>query len=225
MATSDSTGEESGTGPGGEPDDEQGERRETKGERTRRRLLEIAVERFGERGYRATSVSEIARAAGLTQAAVYAYFPNKEALFDAAVDADASTVIEAASRRAEGTPARQLVPLLLLFILGSLDDHPLLQRVVSGKEPDAVHRLINLPALLRLTEAIAVELRAGQASGEVRDDIDPDIVAAGAESILLSFVMSVSQVGSSTETRRQIGVVTIFDAALRPADQRANAAV
>ena len=41
----------------------------TKGERTRRRLLELAIERFGERGYRATSVSEIARAAGLTQAA------------------------------------------------------------------------------------------------------------------------------------------------------------
>ena len=74
----------------------------TKGERTRLRLLELAIERFGERGYRATSVSEIARAAGLTQAAAYAYFPSKEALFDAAVDADAAPLVE----EAEGGPPR-----------------------------------------------------------------------------------------------------------------------
>ncbi|MDZ7732074.1 MAG: helix-turn-helix domain-containing protein [Acidimicrobiia bacterium] len=74
---------------------------ETKGERTRRRLLEIAVEQFGRRGFRGTSVSEIAREAGLTQAAVYAYFDNKTALFDAAVDADADAII----RRAEAETA------------------------------------------------------------------------------------------------------------------------
>src|SRR5690348_16296931 len=80
---------------------EAAEATETKGERTRRRLLELAIQRFGERGYRATSVSEIARAAGLTQAAAYAYFPSKEALFDASIDADAAAAIAEAAARAE----------------------------------------------------------------------------------------------------------------------------
>ena len=62
----------------------------TKGERTRQRLLALAIEHFGDRGYRATSVSEIARAAGVTQATAYAYFDNKESLFVAAVDDDAT---------------------------------------------------------------------------------------------------------------------------------------
>ncbi|MEJ5254521.1 MAG: helix-turn-helix domain-containing protein [Acidimicrobiales bacterium] len=189
---------------------------ETKGERTRRRLLAIAIERFGERGYRATSVSEIARAAGLTQAAAYAYFPSKEALFDAAVDADASALVAEAEARVEGTPARQLVPMLLVMFLGGLDRHPLVRRVLSGQEPDALERLVDLPVLGRLTGDISDAIRAAQERGEVRADIDADLFASGAETIVLSLLMSITQVGSSTETRRQLGVLTIFDAVLRP---------
>lgn len=189
---------------------------ETKGERTRRRLLEIAIERFGERGYRATSVSEIARAAGLTQAAAYAYFPSKEALFDAAVDADASALVAEAEARVADVPARQLVPMLLVMFLGGLDRHPLVRRVLSGKEPEALERLVDLPVLGRLTGDIADAIRTAQGRGEVRTDLDADLFASGAETILLSLLMSVSQVGSSTETRRQLGVLTIFDAVLRP---------
>ena len=65
----------------------------TKGERTRARILEAAVERFGANGFRPTSVAAIARDAGVSAAAPFAYWPSKEALFDAAVDADARAVI------------------------------------------------------------------------------------------------------------------------------------
>src|SRR5438445_13227797 len=65
-----------------------------KGARTRRALLEAAIARFGRDGYRGTSVAEVARDARLSGTAVYAYFPNKEALFIAAVDEDAAGVIE-----------------------------------------------------------------------------------------------------------------------------------
>ena len=50
----------------------------TKGDRTRRRLLEIAVRRFAADGFRRTSVSGIARDAGISPASAYAYFPSKE---------------------------------------------------------------------------------------------------------------------------------------------------
>ena len=188
---------------------------ETKGERTRRRLLELAIQRFGERGYRATSVSEIARAAGLTQAAAYAYFPSKEALFDASIDADAAAAIAEAAARAEEAPANQLVPMLMMLILGNLDRHPLASRVLGGEEPDALQRLVNLPALSQLTHTIAERVRKAQLAGEVRSDLDPEMFANGSEAILLSLLMSVVQVGATTEARRQLGVLTIFDAVLR----------
>jgi AcrR family transcriptional regulator len=187
----------------------------TKGERTRQRLLELAVERFGARGYRSTSVSEIARAAGLTQAAAYAYFPSKEALFDAAVDIDATALVAETEDRTTDVPAQQLVPMLLMLFLGALDRHPLVKRVLSGEEPDALARLIDLPVLGRLTGEIADAVRTAQGRGEVRTDIDADLFASGAEALLLSLLLSVSQVGSSTHSRRQLGVLTIFDAALR----------
>jgi AcrR family transcriptional regulator len=189
---------------------------ETKGERTRRRLLEIAVERFGAQGYKATSVSEIARAAGLTQAAVYAYFESKEQLFDAAVDTDAEAAILAAANGVATTPAGQLVPMVLVLLVGGLGNHPLAERVLAGKEPDTLPRLVDLPALRQLRSLIADRVRLAQAAGEVRPDVDADQFADGAEAIILSLLMSITVIGQATETRRQLGVLTIFDAALRP---------
>ena len=117
-----------------------------------------------------------------------------------------------------GVPVGQLVPMLIMCFLAGLEEHPLTRRVVGGKEPDALARLINLPALGRLTGDIADAVRTAQAQGEVRDDLDADLFASGAETVIVSLVMSVTQVGASTETRRQLGVLSIFDAVLRRPD-------
>ena len=65
----------------------------SKGELTRQSILDAAIVRFGRDGYRATSVADIARDAAVSGTAAYAYFPNKEALFLAALDEDAAAVI------------------------------------------------------------------------------------------------------------------------------------
>lgn len=189
---------------------------ETKGERTRRRLLELAIERFGERGYRSTSVSEVARAVGLTQAAVYAYFDGKEALFDAAVDADTEAVVHEIRARLEGVDARMLIPSFLVAAITSIEAHPLVRRVLDGEEKAALARLLNLPALVRLARWLGDEIAAGQAAGTVRSDIDAQTVADGAETLLVGLLMAIIQVGGTHENRRQVGVLSLFDAALRP---------
>ncbi len=45
------------------------------------RILETAERLFIEQGYRAVSIRDIAKACGVTNAALYYYFPSKEALF------------------------------------------------------------------------------------------------------------------------------------------------
>lgn len=45
-------------------------------------LLAIARRLFAQYGYERTSLRDIAEAAGITKAALYYYFPNKDALFD-----------------------------------------------------------------------------------------------------------------------------------------------
>ena len=193
----------------------------TKGERTRQRLLELAVDRFGAQGYRQTSVSEIARAAGLTQATVYAYFENKQALFVAALDADASALVLEAGGRAEGTPITQLPLAFLVELFEGVHDHPLSRRVLAGQETEthAFPELIDLPAVRLATNEIVERLRDAQRRGEVRPDLDPEQIGAGMEAIILSILVATVQLGELGTERRQRGIVAAFAAMLDPIER------
>lgn len=190
---------------------------ETKGERTRRRLLEIAISQFGANGYRETSVSEISREAGLTQAAVYAYFDNKSDLFRQAVDVDAAALIDEATAQAAELEPRQLIPALVLYLGGALERHPLTRRVLRGQEPDAVKQLIDLPAVHELGRTVADALRRGLADGQIREDLDPDVIGAGAEALCLGLTTTLAMADGATTQRHAFGVVSCFDAMIRPA--------
>ncbi len=108
----------------------------TKGGRTRQAVLEAAIARFGRDGYRRTSVAEIARDARLSGTAAYAYFPNKEALFIAAVDEDAAAVIEEGlSTLTDDLDIDQWRQTLMFTLLDAVQRHPLARRVLSGLEP------------------------------------------------------------------------------------------
>ena len=187
-----------------------------KGVRTRARLLEIAVRRFAADGYRRTSVSDVAREAGLTPAAVYAYFAGKEALFKAAVDADAGALIEKASAAAAGQGVRDAFALRVAELFTRLDEHPLARRVLAGREPEVVGRLLDLPSLDALTATFAEQLASGQVSGEVRADVDPARIATGMEAIVLCLLMGVVQAGVEPGSDLGVGVAEVLDAALRP---------
>jgi AcrR family transcriptional regulator len=188
-----------------------------KGERTRQRLLDIAVRRFAADGFRRTSVSDIAREAGLTPAATYAYFAGKEGLFQAAVDADAGALIDAArAAAARGASAREQLFLFVAALRERVDDYPLARRVLSGLEPEVAARLVTIPSLVALTGGLAEELAEAQAGGEIRSDVDPAELAVGLETVVLSLLMAELQTGLTVEPERQAGVLALIDAALRP---------
>ena len=188
----------------------------TKGGRTRQRLLEIAVRRFAADGFRRTSVSDIARDADLTPAAVYAYFSGKDALFQAAVDADASALIESSRVAVDGLPMREGVGTMVAVLAERVADHPLAARVLSGHEPDVIDRLLDLPSLQQLTDEVAVGIALAQEAGEIRADVDARTIAEGLESIVLSLLMSSLQAGVAPSSRRATTARAVLDAALRP---------
>jgi AcrR family transcriptional regulator len=188
----------------------------TKGDRTRRRLLDLAVARFAADGYRRTSVSDIARDADLTPAAVYAYFTGKEALFQAAVDADASALIDESRSAVDGLPMREGVAAMVAALAARLPDHPLAARVLAGHEPEVIDRLLDLPSLARLTDDVAAGIALAQQQGEIRGDVDARLVAEGLEAIVLSLLMSALQAGVSPTSHRADAARAVLDAALRP---------
>src|SRR6516162_1580519 len=115
-----------------------GQGSETKGAQTRRTILKAAIARFGRDGYRATSVADIARDASVGGTVAYAYFPNKEALFFAAVDEDAGGVIEAGLATVAEIPTdiRQWHDTLMFTLIAALERHPLAERLLAGLEPE-----------------------------------------------------------------------------------------
>jgi AcrR family transcriptional regulator len=188
----------------------------TKGEQTRRDILRAAVARFGRDGYRATSVADIAREAGVGGTVPYAYFPNKEALFLAAVDEDAAAVIHEVLSGAFDEPGQlDWQDMLLVGLLEAVERHPLARRLLAGLEPEVTPRVLNVPALEELRKAAAERLAADQAAGIVRPDVDPTTMAEGMVAIVMSLLMSVVQLGLDATSPYAASVAAVLESALK----------
>jgi len=194
----------------------------TRGAQTRQAILDAAIVRFGRDGYRSTSVADIARDAGVGSTITYAYFPNKEALFFAALDEDAAAVMQDGLVQVfEDTDPREWRESLLLTLIDAVETHPLARRVLSGLEPTVTDRVIDIPAISELRKAVADRLRSEQLAGTIRLDIDPVAIANGSITIILSLMMSVLQIGRSSVLALGGDVFAVFQAALEePASER-----
>lgn len=179
-------------------------------------MLESAIERFARDGYRSTSVADIARDAQVSSAAVYSYFPNKEALFVAAVDEDTAGIVEERLIRGPDASGAAWPDVMLLELLAALDRHPLARRILAGLEPEFTVRLLTIPALEQVRKETCELLRAQQAAGVVRGDVDADEIASGLVHLTLSLLMSLLQTGADAVAMAGDGIRAVFEAALRP---------
>lgn len=143
-------------------------------------IADAAASVFAERGFAAARMSEIAARAGVSKAALYRYFPNKDALFRALV---ARSTLEAEAIRPAALTATSfsaLAPAVLERFAAALDRQGLRQlgRMVlaeSGNFPELAvvwrEQMVE-PAIGALAGLIA----AAQACGEVRAG-DPRLMA------------------------------------------------
>lgn len=111
---------------------------EKKSEATRRHLLDRALVLFRERGVEATTMRDIAKAAGLSLGAAYYYFPSKEALVFAYYEAN-QDVMEKLAATATGT-VRERLGILLHGKLRSIHDQrhmlgTIVQRLIDPGDP------------------------------------------------------------------------------------------
>jgi AcrR family transcriptional regulator len=79
-------------------------------DRRRQQLMDVALSLFAGRGFNATTMDDIAEAAGVTKPLLYQHFTSKRALYLELVDSVAQTMLEAigkATAQAEG-PRQQV---------------------------------------------------------------------------------------------------------------------
>lgn len=197
------------------PMDDAADRLNGKGARTRQGILDTAVVQFAHLGTRGVSVPAIARELEISPSAIYSYFPSKAELYEAAVDADvAGLIADALPEVLTGRFDRDFAG-VFRRLLASLDRHPLARRVLEGHDQGA-DRLAVLPAEVQLRQGIAAALRQGQTDCSVRTDIEPDVMAAGLEAVVIALLMAMLQIGGAGDSDQARGVVAVLDASLRP---------
>jgi AcrR family transcriptional regulator len=83
--------------------------REAQKQMTRRLLLESGLELFKTKGYAATTVDDIATAAGTTRVTFYAYFSSRSELMKALIDEQLNEALQRVSSPEHGSTAQGLV--------------------------------------------------------------------------------------------------------------------
>ncbi|MFN8598389.1 MAG: TetR/AcrR family transcriptional regulator [Anaerolineae bacterium] len=104
---------------------------ETKGDRTRAALIEAAYQLFNSKGYHATSMRDIATAAGLALGGIYNHFQSKEDIF-AAMLLERHPFLEILPelQAAEGNTIEALVRDAARRMIAKLDQQPLFLNLI-----------------------------------------------------------------------------------------------
>jgi len=144
--------------------------RTERGRRTLRKLLDAAAEEFGEKGFHEASVSSITRRAGVALGSFYTYFDSKDALFRALV-ADMSEKVRTSARSAlsEDMGALEIERAALAAFLRFAAEHKEIYRIID--EAEFVDPASYRNHYETIAARIADRLRAGTASGELREGL------------------------------------------------------
>ncbi|MCW2650498.1 MAG: hypothetical protein QOE41_562 [Mycobacterium sp.] len=141
---------------------------------TRSALVRAGRRLFGARGYRATSVEDLAREARVTTGALYHHFPTKTALFEAVFEHAHTELMTAATSAAQGAPddLEELARGFEAFLDGVLQ--PDVQRILVLDGP-AVLGLARYTELdERYAHAVIVAALTGAAEGGAIRVDDPE---------------------------------------------------
>ena len=144
--------------------------------------MQAALEAFCEQGYAATTLTDIARKAGVSKGTVYLYFDNKEALLEATVRDALEPIIEHGERRL-ADPEASSAAIIAELMHAWWDDW-------ASRGATGIHRLIvseahHFPKLAALyaeqvmgrgRRIFAELVRRGTQRGEFRVVPDPEMV-------------------------------------------------
>ena len=189
-------------------------------------VLDAALALFAKQGFAHTTVEAVARRAGLSKAAVYLYFPSKQALLAGLVRRAVAPVADPAieqiaSYRGDPRPVLQQVMAMLTARLADPDvlavPSLVLREAVAAPEMAQVYRQ---EVLDRMLPALRGLFAQGVAAGHIRA-IDPDLAIRSLIGPLLAHVLLAQVFGIVPDNGLQLDRLmaqhlTIFFAGLEP---------
>jgi len=148
---------------------------------TRATLLKTALSLFSSKGYAATSIDEITKAAKMTRGALYHHFTNKADLYNTLVEevsASGAGIVQQAA--AEGGTFTEILKRVFVRQVEYIVDHKEARAVMelalfkTGTHPE-LHsgRKKQIESGQMMIEGIAQAMQIGISSGELRNDVSP----------------------------------------------------
>lgn len=155
------------------------------------RILDTAESLFSMHGYAATSVRDIASAAGLTPASLYNHFPGKEALYQAVLARGVAPLAEMMQGLAAREPTPDATESMIAAVMAHLAERPHLPRLIQheilsgGEHLRALARDWVAPLFATGSEQLARDPRSPWSADE-----RPLAVAAWMQLVLGHFAMA-----------------------------------
>jgi AcrR family transcriptional regulator len=186
------------------------------GEMTRQALLRAARTLFGERGYAASSLDEVANTAKVTKGALYHHFDGKQELFGAVYEQVKREVSEhAATAFLEPDPWEDLCAGCEAMLDAHLD--PLVRRILlhdaqAVLDADTIRRVENRYGAVVLRGALRRSIRAG-----VIQPLPLKTLALMLTGAILEGCMAIAHADDPGQAREEVGnVLTALLQGLRP---------
>ena len=176
--------------------------RQVRSEATRRKILDAAIEVFGDEGYAAAGWSTIIERTGLTKGALYHHFESKESLASSIIE-EGSDALLSAFRNVCGSSSPGLENLIhgTFTIVEVLSSERMaraaaqLAAALSGFNAAASRFYANLML------DTAQEARRAINEGDLRDEIDPDLLSA----LIIGAIFGARLVANAISSHGRIG--------------------
>jgi AcrR family transcriptional regulator len=183
-------------------------RSERRRNRQRQRLIDAACQIIARKGLSGLTVQDVTEEADMAVGSFYTYFPNKDALIEAAVWEDLQELGAPDDLMAQGYPVERVHFLRLLRIFEFFESHRSLMRAVFGPEgpPAQYNRGIRLMEQ-RLVEGLQETLGMDEENARWVAPLLAGMIAGG-----LRYLMEHPEVGAEEMARR-------IDSLLRPIAQ------
>jgi TetR/AcrR family fatty acid metabolism transcriptional regulator len=182
----------------------------------RERILDAAVRVFAKKGFHATRVSEVAKAAGVADGTIYLYFKSKDELLVSLFEDRVEKLLEFLETelpRAEGAPAK--LRRVIEIQLGLLDGERDLAEVVTVilRQSTKLMKEYAAPKFTAYLDAIGRVVAEGQAAGEIRADVSPHLTAraifGALDGIAMTWALGKADPGGLARASGQLAAIVL----------------
>jgi TetR/AcrR family fatty acid metabolism transcriptional regulator len=193
----------------------------------RKRILDAAVRVFAKKGFYATRVSEVAKAAGVADGTIYLYFKSKDELLVSLFEDRVERLLvflqtELPSTDGAAGKLRRIIELQLGLLEGERDLAEVITVIL--RQSTKLMKEYAAPKFTAYLDVIARVVADGQASGELRSDLSPHLAAraifGALDGITMTWALGKAERGGLVRASGQLAEMVLGGLAAQGVDRR-----